>query len=308
METRPLCAGGPAVSIVGLGCNNFGGRIDLAATTRVIDRAIERGINHFDTADTYGGSKAEEFIGSLLGERRKRIVLATKFGMLPDATPGIRGTRAYVMRSAEASLRRLKTDWIDLYYMHQPDPQTPVEESLRALEDLVKAGKVGHVAASNFSAAQIDEAVAVAKRLHFAGFVLSQDEYSLLERGIEKTLLPTLEANGFGLVPFFPLAGGALTGKYRHGAPLPAGARHNRAGGNQFLDPHWQTIEKLRAFAEKRGHTLLELAMSWLARRPRVVSIIAGATRPEQIDANVTATEWNLSAAEMTEIDAITGR
>jgi aryl-alcohol dehydrogenase-like predicted oxidoreductase len=308
METRLLCPGGPQVSLVGLGCNNFGGRLDLAATKKVIDRAIERGINHFDTADIYGDSRSEEFIGQLLGDRRKRIVLATKFGKMAEATPGVRGTGAYVKKATEASLKRLRTEWIDLLYMHQPDPNTPVEETLRGLDDLVQAGKVRHVATSNFTAAQVTDAVAAAKRLHVAGFVVAQDEYSLIERGIEKSLLPTLDANGFGLVPFFPLGGGALTGKYRHGSPLPSGARHSKAGAgnNRFLDPHWQTIEKLHAFAEQRGRTLLELAMSWLAHRPRVVSIIAGATKPEQIDANVKATNWNLSAAEMAEVDKIT--
>jgi aryl-alcohol dehydrogenase-like predicted oxidoreductase len=307
METRSLCPGGPEVSLVGLGCNNFGGRIDFDATRKVIDRAIEQGINHFDIADVYGGTRSEDFIGQILGDRRKRVVLATKFGMQADAVPGTRGSAAYVRRSAEASLKRLRTDWIDLYYLHQPDPQTPIAETLGALDELVKAGKVRHIAASNFSAEQTNEAVATAKRLGIAGFVVAQDEYSLLQRSIETALLPTLTANGINLVPFFPLAGGALTGKYRHNAPLPAGARHSKAGGSKhFLDPHWQTIERLRTFAETRGHTLLELAMSWIARRPRVVSVIAGATRPEQIDANVKAIGWDISAAERAEIDAIT--
>jgi aryl-alcohol dehydrogenase-like predicted oxidoreductase len=307
MESRSLCPGGPQVSLVGLGCNNFGGRIDIEASRKVIDRAIEQGITHFDTADTYGGSRSEEFIGEILGDRRKRIVLATKFGMLADAVPGVRGTAGYVRRAVEASLKRLRTDWIDLYYMHQPDPETPVAETLGALDELVKAGKVRHVAMSNFSAAQTNEVVATAKRLGVAGFVVAQDEYSLLHRGIEKTLLPTLDANGINLVPYSPLGGGALTGKYRQNAPLPPGARHTKSGGsNRFLEPHWATIERLRSFAEARGHTLLELAMSWLARSPRVVSIIAGATRPEQIDANIKAIGWDISAADRAEIDAIT--
>jgi aryl-alcohol dehydrogenase-like predicted oxidoreductase len=308
METRPLAPDGPQVTVVGLGCNNFGGRIDLAATRKVIDTAIDLGINHFDTADIYGGGgKSEELIGETLGARRKKVVLATKFGKMSGATAGVRGTRAYIRKALEASLQRLKTDWIDLYYMHEPDPQTPIEETLAALEGLVKTGKIRHYAASNFSAAQITEAVAAARDLGVTGFVATQDEYSLLARDIERELHPAIDANGLSLVPYFPLAAGALTGKYRRGEPLPAGARITKGGYEAYVAPHnLDKIERLRGFVEKRGHTMLELAFSWLARRPRVVSIIAGATKPEQLEANVKATGWNLSAADVAEIDRIT--
>lgn len=306
MERRPLGSTGLEVSLVGLGCNNFGGRIDLGATRKVIDRAIERGINHFDTADVYGGGgKSEELIGEVLGARRNGIVLATKFGKMADAVPGTRGTGAYIRGAVEASLKRLRTDWIDLLYLHEPDLKTPIEETLRALEDLRRAGKIRHAAASNFSPDGIEEAATAARRLGVEGFVASQDEYSLIARGIEASFLPALAKQGISLIPYFPLGGGALSGKYRKGAPLPEGTRHAK-GSDRFLSPHWDRIEALTAFAERQGHTILELAMSWLAQRPMVASIIAGATRPEQIDQNIAAVGWTLTAEEMAEVDRLT--
>jgi aryl-alcohol dehydrogenase-like predicted oxidoreductase len=309
MEPRALGASGLRFSLVGLGCNNFGGRIDLEATRKVVHKAVDLGITHFDTADVYGGSGGSEtFIGETLGPRRQKIVLATKFGKpMAGINVANRGSRAYVRSAVEASLKRLKTDWIDLLWMHEPDSSTPIEETLRAVDELVKAGKVRHFGASNFSAAQIGEAVATAKRIGVAGFIACQDEYSLLVRDIEKTLLPAMQANKLGLVPYFPLAAGALTGKYRKGAPMPAGARLTKGGYDQFLAPaNRDKVEKLAAFAEARGRTLLELAMSWLARRPLVASIIAGATKPEQLEANAKATGWALTEAEMAEVDRIT--
>jgi aryl-alcohol dehydrogenase-like predicted oxidoreductase len=306
MELRPLGSSSLRVSLVGLGCNNFGGRIDLAATRKVIDAAIALGINHFDTADVYGGGgKSEEFIGQVLEERRKDIVLATKFGKMSEAVPGTAGTRAYVNKAVEASLRRLRTVWIDLYYMHAPDPETPIEETLQGLNELMKAGKIRAFAASNFSPGEVAAADDAAKRLGITGFVATQDEYSLINRDIEKALLPVLQTHGLSLVPYFPLGGGALTGKYRKGKPLPEGVRH-AGGSDRFLGQHWDQIEKLNAFAESRGRTVLELAMSWLARRPLVASIIAGATKPEQLEANVKATGWDLTPAEMAEVEKIT--
>jgi aryl-alcohol dehydrogenase-like predicted oxidoreductase len=307
MQHRSLGRSGLEVSLVGLGCNNFGGRIDLAQTRSVIDKAITLGITFFDTADVYGGGgKSEEFIGATLGDRRKQIVLATKFGMMSDAVPGTRGTRAYVLKASEASLKRLKTDWIDVYYMHQPDPQTPVEETLRTLDEPTKAGKIRHAAASNFSAAQLDEAVATAKRICVAGFVATQEQYSLLVRRLEREVLPAIQRNGLGLVPYFPLASGMLSGKYRKGSPPPAGARLSSGGNDHVLTPeNWDKMEKLRAFAEGRGHTLLELAMSWLASHPVVASVIAGATRPEQLEANAKAADWALTNADMAEVAKI---
>lgn len=311
MELRPLGSSGLKVSLIGLGCNNFGGRIDLDATRKVIDATLAVGVNHLDTADIYGGGgKSEEFIGESLGARRKDVVLATKFAKpMADNPADRRGTRTYILSAVEASLRRLRTDWIDLLYMHEPDPGTPIEETLRATEELVKSGKVRALAASNFSPGEVGDAVEAARRLGVAGFIATQDEYSLLERGIEDALLPVLETHRLSLVPYFPLAGGALSGKYRKDRPMPEGARLTNApsGAERFLGGGKDDkVERLVAFAESRGHTLLELALSWLAARPQVVSIITGATRPEQIEANVKAVGWKLNAEEMAEIDRIT--
>jgi aryl-alcohol dehydrogenase-like predicted oxidoreductase len=236
------------------------------------------------------------------------VVLATKWGKQADAVAGVRGTRAYVRKCVEASLKRLRTDWIDVYYMHEPDPGTPIGETLGALDELIKEGKIRAIGASNFSSADVAKAVASASKNGTAGFIAAQEEYRLTERRIEKDVLPTLQKYGLGLVPFFPLGGGALTGKYRKGASMPAGARLTeveKPGENRFLDPHWDAIEKLDDFARQRGHTILELAFSWLAQRPQVSSIIAGATKPEQIEANARGVSWELSPAEMTEVDTI---
>jgi aryl-alcohol dehydrogenase-like predicted oxidoreductase len=307
MEQRTLGPSGPRLSLVGLGTNNFGGRIDLEASRKVVHKALDVGVTHFDTADIYGGSGGSEtIIGKILGKRRSEVTLATKFGKaMAGSHEQHRGGRAYVALAVEASLKRLQTDHIDLLWMHEPDPSTPIEETFRALEDLKKAGKVGHVGSSNFSVAELEDAAKVAKKIGVAGFVGAQDEYSLTHRAHEKALIPALKKLHLGLVPYFPLGGGALTGKYRKGKPLPAGTRHTDPGG-RFLGPHWDTIEKLHAFAETRGHTLLELAMSWLARKPLVVSIIAGATKPEQVEANAKSVAWALTPAEMAEVDTIT--
>ena len=311
MELRPLGSSGLKLSLIGLGCNNFGGRIDLDATRKVIDATLAAGVNHLDTADIYGGGgKSEDLIGQCLGERRKDVVLATKFGKpMADNPSDTRGTGAYLHSAVEASLRRLRTDWIDLLYMHEPDPATPIEETLRAAEELIAAGKVRFLAGSNFSAGEVGDAVDAAKRLGVTGFVATQDEYSLLARGIEDALLPVLETHRLGLVPYFPLASGALSGKYRKGQPMPEGARLTGSANyseRYYSGPKADMVEALIAFAEQRGHTLLELALSWLAARPQVVSIITGATKPEQIEANVRAVGWKLKAEEMAEIDRIT--
>jgi aryl-alcohol dehydrogenase-like predicted oxidoreductase len=313
MEFRQLGSSDIKVSVIGLGCNNFGGRIDLDATRKVIDATLALGVNHLDTADIYGGGGvSEDFIGQCLGARRKDVVLATKFGKpMADHPADRRGTRAYILAAVEASLRRLRTDWIDLLYMHEPDPGTPIEESLRAIEELRAAGKVRTFAGSNFSAGETGDAVTAAKRLGIAGFVATQDEYSLLARDIEDALLPVLETHRLSLVPYFPLASGALTGKYRKDQPMPAGAR--LTGSAKYAERYFSgltadTVEALIAFAESRGHTLLELALSWLVARPRVASIITGATKPEQIAANVAAVNWKLSADDLAAIDRITGK
>jgi aryl-alcohol dehydrogenase-like predicted oxidoreductase len=311
MQKRKLGALGPEVSLVGLGTNNFGGRIDLAASRRVVDRAIDLGITLIDTADIYGNKGgSEEALGQILGARRKTIVLATKFGLPMDSAGKFRGaSRQYIMQAVDASLRRLKTDWIDLYQLHRPDSQTPIDETLRALDDLVKAGKVRFIGCSNLSAAQLEEAHSVAARNHIASFICCQDEYSLLERELEKDLAPVISKYGLGLLPYFPLASGLLSGKYKQGAPLPVGSRLANdppRGGGVLNERNWRIVEALTAFAVARGHTLLELAMSWLASRPFVPSIIAGATTAEQVEQNVAAVNWPLSAADLAEIDRIT--
>ncbi len=311
MEKRKLGTAGPKVSLVGLGTNNFGGRIDLEASRRVIDKAIELGVTLFDTADIYGNyGGSEEVLGKVLGPRRKNIVLATKFGMAMDDAGTRKGaSRRYIMEAVEASLTRLKTDWIDLYQIHQPDPKTPIKETLRTLDELVKAGKVRYIGCSNFSAAQLEEALNVARKNGLASFVCCQDEYSLLVRGLEKDRIAVMQKEGLGLLPFFPLASGLLTGKYKHGAAAPAGTRlatTKRLADSVMTPRNWQIVDALGAFAEARGHTLLELAMSWLAGRSPVSSIIAGATRPEQVEQNVAAVGWVLSPADLAEIDRIT--
>ncbi|KRE11284.1 aldo/keto reductase [Bosea sp. Root381] len=309
MQFRNLGRSGLRVSLVGLGCNNFGGRIDLEATRKVVDAAIEHGITLFDTADIYGEKAGSELaLGQLLGARRKDIVLATKFGM-KMFHGGQGGSRRYIVSALEDSLTRLKTDWIDLYQFHTPDPLTPIDETLRALEDLVTSGKVRYIGCSNMPGWQVADAQWTARDLRIGGFASAQDEYSLLKRGAEKDLIPAIAHYGMGLLPYFPLANGALTGKYKRNAPMPEGARLTKLperAGQIFSEANWTKIEALTAFCEARGKTLIELAFSWLAAQPVVSSVIAGATRPEQIAANVKAAEWALTTEELAEIDAIT--
>ena len=313
MEMRTLGTSGPAVSLVGLGCNNFAGRIDFAATEAVVEKALELGVTFFDTADTYGHrggnpGGSEEFLGRILGPRRKEIVLATKFGMASGSMKG-GASRRYIMSAVEASLGRLKTDWIDLYQLHRPDPRTPIEETLRALDDLVRQGKARHIGCSYLTGAQFEEALACSARNGLAVYLTCQNEYSLLERGIEADLVPAMMRHGSGLLPYLPLAGGMLTGKYRRGATPPAGSRfsYTRWQADQFLtEARWRVVEALEQFAAERGRSLLALAMGWLAARPAVSSIIAGATKPEQVAANVAAAAWRPSAEEMALIDRIT--
>jgi aryl-alcohol dehydrogenase-like predicted oxidoreductase len=311
MLTRNLGRSGLRVSLVGLGCNNFGGRIDDEAARKVVDAAIEHGITLFDTADVYGArGGSETVLGQLLGARRKDIVLASKFGMdMNDAGTMKGGSRRYIMSAVEASLKRLKTDWLDLYQFHRADPLTPIDETLRALEDLIRQGKVRYIGCSNMPAWQMANADWTARDLGINGFASCQDEYSLLVRGAEKDLIPAARHFGMGLLPYFPLANGLLTGKYKRNAPMPEGARMTRESqrANEVLtDVNWEKTEKLTAFCEARGKTLVELAFSWLAAQPVVSSVIAGATKPEQIAANVKAAEWALTAEELAEIDTIT--
>jgi aryl-alcohol dehydrogenase-like predicted oxidoreductase len=305
MEHRRI--GSLSVSVVGLGCNNFGGRVDESRTAAVVHAALDAGVDFFDTADVYGGTRSEEFLGRALKGRRDRVVIATKFGM-PAAGPGPidperRGgaAPAYIRRAIEDSLRRLGTDRIDLYQLHRPDPEVPVADTLGALDDLVRAGKVREIGCSNFDAAQIRAAHAAAPGARFAS---AQDEYSLLRRDAEQGVLPACAERGLAFLPYFPLASGLLTGKYRRGEPPPEGARI-QAGARWLSERNLAVVEALRAFAEGRGRTLLELAVSWLASGPRITSVIAGATTPEQVRANVLAAGWPLSEAERAEVSRL---
>jgi aryl-alcohol dehydrogenase-like predicted oxidoreductase len=312
MEARNLGTSGLRVSPVGLGCNNFGGRIGLEESRAVVHKALDLGITLFDTADSYGNrGGSEEFLGRILGERRKDIILATKFGMPMDEAEVLRGaSRRYIMTAVEASLRRLKTDWIDLYQLHRPDPLTPIEETLRALDDLIRQGKVRYAGNSNFAAWQAVEAHWAARDCNLNRFISCQNEYSLLKRDIEAELVPAMQACGLGLLPYFPLAAGVLTGKYRREAAPPPGTRLARMQGlaERYLTPaNWTMVERLEDFCARRGHNLLELAFSWLLARRPVASVIAGATRPEQVEQNVKAASWALTADDLAEIDRLGG-
>jgi aryl-alcohol dehydrogenase-like predicted oxidoreductase len=305
MEKRRI--GSLEVSVVGLGCNNFGKRLDAAATASVLDAAIDAGIDFLDTADIYGATQSEEFMGHALRGRRDRVVLATKFGARVDDQR--RGARPeYVRQALDDSLRRLQTDRIDLYQLHQPDATVPIADTLGALDDAVKAGKVREIGCSNFSAAQLDEAEK-AVRSGGARFVSVQNEYSLLERKPEREgVLAACERLGIAFIPYFPLASGLLTGKYRRGQAPPSGTRLGEPPySSQLTDDRLQIVQKLIAFAESRGRTILELAFGWLLSRPTVVSVIAGATKPEQARSNADAVGWRLTAEELAEVDRILG-
>lgn len=313
MEIRNLGRSGLRVSAIGLGCNNFGGRLDLEGTRRVVHAAFDAGITLFDTADVYGDKGGSEtLMGEVLGDIRPNIVLASKFCMPMDDAETLKGaSRRYIMRAVEASLKRLKTDYLDLYQMHRMDPLTPIEESLRGLSDLVTAGKIRYFGCSNFTGWRVVEAQWAAKALGLPGFVSAQDEYSLVHRDHEADLIPALREYGLGLLPYFPLASGLLTGKYRRNAPMPEGARltnTQRLADRYLNDRNWQISEKLADFAESRGHTALELAFSWLLAQAPVASVIAGATKPEQIAENVKAGSWALTAEDLAEINGITAK
>ena len=300
--------GGLSVSAVGLGCNNFGRRVDLDGTRAVVDAALDAGVNFLDTADIYGGQGGSEtLLGEVLRGRRERIVLATKFGMdMGDNGPSVRprGSRAYIREAIDGSLQRLQTDVIDLYQYHRPDGETPVEETLGALDELVKEGKVRYIGRSNFSAAELEEAEAAARENGFSRFVSLQNEYSLLKREIEGDVVPKCEELGVGVLPFFPLASGLLTGKYRRGEDAPKCTRlHGRpevADGATF-----DMLEAAEEFAQARDLTMLDVAIAGLAAQPAVASVIAGATKPEQVRANAAALRWEPSAADLEKLDSI---
>lgn len=313
MDQRNLGPSGLRVSVVGLGCNNFGARIDDAAAKAVIHKAFDVGITLFDTADVYGNQGGSETtMGGILGERRKDIVLATKFCMPMDKEGRLAGaSRRYIMSAVEASLKRLRTDWIDLYQLHRPDPLTPIEETMRALDDLVRSGKVRYIGCSNLPAWQVVDANCTAHANGLTRFISAQDEYSLVVRRHEAELFPALKAKGIGLLPYFPLANGLLTGKYKRNAAMPAGARMTKTperAATVLTDDNWRIAEQLTDFAEKRGHTILELAFSWLAAKAPVTSVIAGATSAAQVEANAKAAAWKLSADEVAEVDRISAK
>jgi len=302
MEYRKL--GSLNVSLIGIGCNNFGWRTDAAGTAAVVDAALGAGINFFDTADVYGAGQSEEFLGAALKGRRAKAIIATKFGI--KMGEGKEGARAQYVRDAlDASLQRLQTDVIDLYQIHRPDPNTPIAETVQALNDAVKAGKVREIGCSNFSVEQMRAANSTSGPKHFASV---QNEYSLMKREPEADVLPECARTGVAFLPYFPLANGLLTGKYRKGSPFPESSRAKDAFGPKvFTDENLERAEALMAFARSRGHSLLDLAFSWLAARPEVSSVIAGARNAEQVRANSAAATWKLTAADMAEVDNLLG-
>jgi len=302
MRTRTLGDGGPEVSVVGLGTNNFGRRCDYEQTVAVIDAAIEAGVTLFDTADIYGQGMSEDFIGRALEGRRDKVVIATKFGSEMDERPEERrGNPDYIQWAVEGSLRRLRTDVIDVYQMHQPDPLTPIVETLGALNDLVHEGKVRWIGSSNFSAEQIEAAEEVARGAGFHRFVSAQNHYSLVDREVEDDVLPTCERLEIGFLPYFPLASGLLTGKYRRGEAATEG----RLAGSEIAEDRWDRAEALQRYADERGRSLLEVAVGGLLAMPAVTSVIAGATKPEQVRANVAAGAWEPSSDEVEALRAL---
>ena len=313
MEHRTLGRSGLQVSVVGLGCNAFGMRCDAEQTAAVVHRALDLGVTLFDTADIYGGrGGSEELLGKALGSRRADVVIATKFGGPMGEGPYARGaSKRYVHAALEASQRRLGTDWIDLDQLHFPDASTPQEETLQALDEIVRSGKVRYIGCSNFAAWQLADAQWISRDCGLASYVSAQNLYNLLDRRIERELVPACAHFGVGVLPYFPLASGFLTGKYRRGSPPPEGTRLAGAGplAERLLsEENFDQIEALDAFARERGRSLLELAIGWLASQHCVASVIAGATRPEQVTANVEAGAWKLAPEELTRINEIRRR
>ncbi|MEV6631449.1 aldo/keto reductase [Actinoplanes sp. NPDC051470] len=312
MTYRRLGPSGLLVSVVGLGCNNFGRKLDADGTRAVVDAALDAGITLFDTADIYGTphGASEEFLGAALKGRRDEVVLATKFGMdmegLNGNDRGVRGSRSYIIRAVEASLRRLDTDHLDLYQMHEPDPGTPIDETLAALDHLVRSGKVRYLGNSNFAGWQIADADWTARAAGLTPFISAQNQYSLLAREAEQEVVPACEHFGLGLLPFFPLNSGLLSGKYSRDEKPASGSRLSLPRYQRWLDgADWDTIEALTAFGADRGHSLLDVAIAGLAARPAVTSVIAGATTPDQIRQNVAAGGWELTAADVAALDEI---
>ena len=308
MQYRILGNTGVKVSVIGLGANNFGGRNDEPSSFRVLDQALDLGVNFIDTADVYNLGKSEQVIGNWIKGRRDRLVIATKFVMAMDDYPNSRGaSRYHIFNAVEDSLRRLNTDHIDLYQVHWPDPETPIEQTIRALDDLVKQGKIRYFGSSNFSALQLSEALWTSQYFNLNSLVSEQCYYNLLKRGVEREVVPYAAASGLSIIPFFPLESGLLTGKYRRNEPIPEGTR--MASGEFYqrslTDENFEKVDKLSNFAQDRGHTVGELALAWLLANPAVCSVIAGASSPEQVVQNVAAANWGLSPDDLKGIDEI---
>ncbi|MFG3526665.1 aldo/keto reductase [Streptomyces sp. NPDC047917] len=308
METREFGDGGPQLSVVGLGCNNFGMKLDAEASRAVVAAALDAGITHFDTAEMYGDGKSEEYLGAALADRRDEAVIATKYLPRPQdepCTPGALATR--IREACESSLRRLGTDRIDVYYQHYPDPEAPVEEVVETLDELVRAGKVLHVATSNVDAGQITDSRQVAEKLGLARFTGVQAEWNLLARDVEAGVVPAARAAGMGVVPYFPLASGLLTGKYAAGQPYPEGSRFALIPyfAQVATEENFRKVDQLTRFAADRGRSIIELAFGWLLAQDGVASVIAGATTPEQVAANAAAIGWELDAEELAAVQDI---
>jgi aryl-alcohol dehydrogenase-like predicted oxidoreductase len=311
VEQRNIGRSGLRASLLGIGCNNFGPRLDVEATKRVVFRALDVGVTFFDTADAYGFGSSESQLGEVLGVRRKDVIIASKFGMAMDKEGRLSGaSRRYIMSAVEASLKRLRTEWIDFYQLHQPDAATPIDETLRALDDLITQGKVRYIGCSNLPAWQVVEANCTAATRGFSPFLACQEEYSLLVRDIERDLLPAMKKHGLSLLPYRPIAGGFLTGKYKRNAPMPKGARLSSSSMKRFADrfltnENWEKLERLEAFAKERSRSLLDIAFGWLASKPFIPSIIAGASTPEQVDLNWKAVTCNLSPEELSHVESL---
>lgn len=308
MEFRTVGKSGLKVSVVGLGCNNFGRRLDAAATANVVHAAIDAGVTLFDTADVYGGGESEQYLGAAIKGRRDDLIIATKFRSPMGDSPYMQGgSRRYVRHAAEASLRRLGTDYIDLYQMHGPDPETPIDETLSALDDLVHEGKVRYIGSSNFSGWQIADADWTARVNHWTPLISAQNRYSLITRNVEREVLPACERFGLGMIPYFPLESGMLTGKYKRGQEAPEGTRLAvAAASNRFMtDTNFEAVERLSQLAEEGGISLLDVAVGGLLAQPAVCSVIAGATKPEQVEANAKAGAWKPSPDDVARINEL---
>jgi len=309
LALRRLGASGLGVSVVGVGCNNFGRRLDASGATRVVHAALDAGVNLFDTADIYGRGASEEILGAALADRRDRAVIATKFGgAMSDAWGEGGASRRWIRLAVEASLRRLRTDWIDLYQVHFPDPETPIDETLAALDDLVRAGLVRYIGSSNFAGWEITDAEWTARTGHMSRFVSAQNRYNLLQRDVEREVAPACRRHDIGVIPYYPLAAGMLTGKYERHTPPPADTRLGRVpelAQGLLTERNFAIVDALREYAAARHITVLDVAIGWLAAQPQVASVIAGAMTPEQVHANVAAASWTPSAADLDELDRI---